>query len=77
MAAPKRKRSYKEQRELELLPQTIEDLETRIAAMTAAMHEPAFFQRDHAAVAAHNAALSAAQAELEQAYARWEALESE
>jgi ATP-binding cassette subfamily F protein uup len=73
----KRKLSYKDQRELELLPQKIEDLETRIAALTAAMQEPAFFQRDHAAVAAHNATLAAAQAELEQAYARWEALESE
>jgi ATP-binding cassette subfamily F protein uup len=76
-ATAKRKLSYKDQRELEMLPQKIEDLETRIAALTAAMQDPAFFQRDHAAVAAHNAALAAAQAELEQAYARWEALESE
>jgi ATP-binding cassette subfamily F protein uup len=73
----KRKLSYKDQRELESLPQKIETLETRIAALTAAMQDPAFFQRDHAAVAAHNAELAAAQAELEHAYARWEALESE
>jgi ATP-binding cassette subfamily F protein uup len=77
-AAPvKRKLSYKDQRELESLPQKIETLETRIAALTAAMQDPAFFQRDHAAVAAHNSELAAAQAELEHAYARWEALESE
>jgi len=74
-AAPKRKLSYKDQRELELLPQTIEDLETKIAALTAAMHEPAFYQRDHAAVNAHNAEIAAAHAALEQAYARWEALD--
>ena len=45
--------------------------------MTAAMHDPAFFQRDHASVAAHNAELAATQTALEQAYAQWEALESE
>ena len=76
-AAAKRKLSYKDQRELELLPARIEMLETKIAAMTAAMHDPAFFQRDHAAVAAHNAELAATQTALEQAYAQWEALESE
>ncbi|MFZ5635401.1 MAG: ATP-binding cassette domain-containing protein [Pseudomonadota bacterium] len=73
----KRRLSYKDQRELESLPQKIEDLETKIAALTDAMHDPAFFQRDHAAVAAHNAELAAAQGDLERAYARWEALESE
>jgi ABC transport system ATP-binding/permease protein len=76
-AAAKRKLSYKDQRELELLPARIEMLETKIAAMTAAMHDPAFFQRDHASVAAHNAELAATQTALEQAYAQWEALESE
>ena len=74
-AAAKRKLSYKDQRELELLPQTIEELEAKIAAMTAAMHEPAFYQRDHAAVNAHNAELAAAHAALEHAFARWEALD--
>jgi ATP-binding cassette subfamily F protein uup len=75
-AAAKRKLSYKDQRELELLPQRIEDLETKIAAMTATMHDPAFFQRDHASVAAHNAELAATQTALEQAFARWEALDN-
>jgi ATP-binding cassette subfamily F protein uup len=75
-AAPaKRKLSYKDQRELDELPARIESLETRVAEMTAAMNDPAFFQRDHAAVTAHNAALATAHAELEQAYARWQALD--
>jgi len=74
-AAAKRKLSYKEQRELDELPARIEALDTKIAEMTEAMNDPAFFQRDHAAINAHNAALAAAQAELEQAYARWEALD--
>ncbi len=75
-AAAKRKLSYKEQRELDELPARIEALDAKVAEMTEAMNDPAFFQRDHAAINAHNAALAAAQAELEQAYARWEALDS-
>jgi ATP-binding cassette subfamily F protein uup len=75
VAPAKRKLSYKDQRELDELPARIEALETRIAEMTAAMNDPAFFQRDHAAVTAHNAALATAHAELEQAYARWQALD--
>jgi ATP-binding cassette subfamily F protein uup len=74
-ASAKRKLSYKDQRELDELPARIEALETRIAEMTAAMNDPAFFQRDHAAVTTHNAALATAHAELEQAYARWQALD--
>ena len=70
-----RKLGYKEARELEQLPARIEALETRIAELTAAMNEPAFYQRDGAAINAHNAAVAEAQAELEVAYARWEALE--
>ena len=72
----KRKLSYKDARELEQLPQRIETLETRVAELTAAMAEPAFFAQTRDAVDAHTAALSQAQAELEAAYARWEALEA-
>ena len=72
----KRKLSYKDARELEQLPQRIETLESRVAELTAAMAEPAFFAQSREAVDAHTAALSQAQAELEAAYARWEALEA-
>ena len=71
----KRKLSYKDQRELDELPARIETLEAKIAELTEAMNDPAFFQRDHAAVTAHNAELATTQAALEQAYARWEALD--
>ncbi|HEY5782526.1 MAG TPA: ATP-binding cassette domain-containing protein [Lysobacter sp.] len=74
-AAPKRKLSYKDARELEQLPARIEALETRVAELTAHMHDPAFYQGDRAAVAAHNSQLAAAQADLEAAYARWNELE--
>ena len=74
-AAP-RKLGYREQRELEQLPARIEELESRLAAMTAEMNEPAFYQRDPAAITAHGQALASVQEELDGAYARWEALES-
>ncbi len=74
-AAPKAKRSFKEQHELEQLPKRIEQLEAAIASRTEAMNEPAFFQQDSAAIVQANEALAALQAELDQAYQRWEALE--
>jgi ABC transport system ATP-binding/permease protein len=74
-APPRRKLSYKDARELEQLPARIEQLEKQIAERTAAMGDPAFFQQDSAAITAANEALAALQAELDDAYARWEALE--
>jgi len=72
----KRRLSYKEQRELEQLPAQIEDFETRIAALTDAMHDPGFFQREASAIVAHNAQLAEAQAGLDRAYARWMELDA-
>ncbi|HET7125956.1 MAG TPA: ATP-binding cassette domain-containing protein [Lysobacter sp.] len=71
----KAKLSYKDARELEQLPARIETLEAELARMTAAMNEPAFYQRDAAAIGADNAALAKLQAELDSAYARWSVLE--
>src|SRR3546814_9007667 len=75
LAKDKRKLGFKQARELEQLPARIEALEMRIAELTAAMNDPAFYQRDSAAINAHNAVVAEAQAELDAAYARWEALE--
>jgi ABC transport system ATP-binding/permease protein len=72
----KRKLSYKEMRELENLPATIEALEVRIGELTAAMNEPAFFRQDAQAIVAANEVMAAVQAELDTAYARWQALEA-
>ena len=74
-AAAKKKLSYKDQRELELLPARIEQLETDIAARSAAMQDPAFYRQDAAAQQRANGELAAQQAELDAAYARWEALD--
>jgi len=65
------KLSYKLQRELDALPARIEALEADLEALNAQVAAPDFYQRDHAAVAAALARLSAAQAELDEAYARW------
>jgi ATP-binding cassette subfamily F protein uup len=51
-------------------------LEARIAELTAQMNDPAFYQRDGAAITAHHAVLAQAQAELDAAYARWTELET-
>jgi ABC transport system ATP-binding/permease protein len=73
--APKRKLSFKEQRELDALPARLEQLEAEIATRTQAMNEPKFFQQDSAAIVAANEEISRLQAELDLAFARWEALE--
>jgi ATP-binding cassette subfamily F protein uup len=73
----KRKRSFKDERELTLLPARIEALEAQMGALTSRMHEPGFYQRDSAALNAHTAELAGVQAELDAAYARWTALEGD
>jgi ATP-binding cassette subfamily F protein uup len=74
-ASSKRKLGYKETRELEQLPARIESLETRIAALGEAMQDPAFYQRDAAAIVASNDELASVQRELDAAYARWAELD--
>jgi len=74
-AAPKRKLSYKDARELEQLPLKIEALEKDVEGLTAAMNDPAFYQRSAAEMTAHNQQLAKVQAELDAAYARWEELD--
>ncbi|HEY1589635.1 MAG TPA: ATP-binding cassette domain-containing protein, partial [Rhodanobacter sp.] len=64
-AAPKRKLSFKDQRELEQLPIRIEQLEAEINTRGAAMNEPSFFQQDSAAIVKANEALAKLQTELE------------
>ena len=54
----------------------IEQLEAEIATLTAAMNDPAFYQRDAAAITAHGASLQATQAALDAAYLRWTELDA-
>ena len=74
-AKPK-KLSYKDQRELDKLPQQIEARDAEQAQLQAAIGEPGFYQRDKDTVAATLARLEAVGQALETCYSRWEALES-
>jgi ATP-binding cassette subfamily F protein uup len=77
-AAPvRRKLGYREARELEALPARIEELEAALAELAARLNEPDFYRQDGTLIAESNARLAALQAELDAAYARWQALESE
>ena len=69
------KLSYKEQRELEQLPQLLEDLEEKITALQTEIGDPNFFQQSHDITDAKLKALADAEAELETAFIRWEELE--
>lgn len=71
------KLSFKEQQELETMPQHIEALEAEQAALYTAMNAPAFYQQGGDAVVTATARLEALKEELEIAYTRWEALEAQ
>lgn len=70
------KLSYKDQRELDTLPEKIETLETQVQQLTQAMSSADFFQQDRDIIVRTQQQLEAANAELEQCYKRWEELES-
>ncbi len=70
-----RKLSYKDQRELEQLPSRIEALEAELVELHQRLSDPAFYQQPHG-IADASARLQQVEAELAEAYARWETLES-
>ncbi len=71
-----RKLSFKEQRELEALPQRIEVLETEQQQLYQAMGDPMFFQKGKDEIANVKARVSSLERELAEAYQRWETLEN-
>lgn len=73
-AVPKR-RPYKEQRELDLLPATIEKLETEIATLHEQVAAPSFYKQPAAEIAATQRRLKDCEAQLSAAFQRWEELE--
>ena len=66
-----RKLSYKEQRELEALPERIAALEGEIAEIETALGDPSLYARDAARAAALTARLAPAKEELDAAETRW------
>ncbi len=71
-----RKLSFKEQRELETLPQRIEELEDEQQRLHGDMADPDFYRSSGDKVASVKARLDELEKELSAAYARWEELEA-
>jgi len=74
--AARKKRSFKEQRELDSLPALIETLETEIASLHAAMAGPDYFRQPGELLARDQARLRDLESRLATAFARWETLEA-
>lgn len=75
MAPKKKKLSFKEQQELEKLPQLIENLEDKQVELTAKINNPNFYKQEQQVVNAALAELAQLENELTQSYARWEELD--
>jgi ATP-binding cassette subfamily F protein uup len=74
--APASKLSYNLQRELEALPQKMEDLEAGLEALQARVSDADFFNQPHEVTQKVLSDLAAAEQALETAFERWEYLES-
>ncbi|MDO8938365.1 MAG: ATP-binding cassette domain-containing protein [Methylicorpusculum sp.] len=75
-AAKKKKLSYKDQKELEALPETISRLEREQANLSLKISAADFYKNDKALVAKTLDDLKSIEVQLEQAYSRWDELES-
>jgi ATP-binding cassette subfamily F protein uup len=73
--AGKRKLTFKERKELEALPQQIEQCDAEIAALHQEMSQPEFYQQPGEKIAAEQARLKQLEEQLAAAYHRWEELE--
>ncbi|HTI50152.1 MAG TPA: ATP-binding cassette domain-containing protein, partial [Planctomycetaceae bacterium] len=71
-----RRLSYKEQRELESLPQLIETLESEQESLHQQLADPGFYQKPGSEIARVTDRAKSLQEELQGAYARWEVLEA-
>ncbi|MEQ1907315.1 MAG: ATP-binding cassette domain-containing protein [Vicinamibacterales bacterium] len=76
IAAPKKKLTFKEHRELESLPRKIEALESEHAQLQASMASPEFYKEGGDAIAHTIARAADVEQELLTAYERWDDLES-
>ena len=71
-----KKLSYKDQRELEALPLRIEQLEQQLDSLHQQLADPALYQQTPTQITEVKQAAAKLETELEQAFARWEQLES-
>jgi len=70
------KLSYKDQRELEGLPQQIEMLETEQEMLYQTLSDPSFYRENGSEIASARTRLELIERKLVEAYARWEVLEA-
>lgn len=70
------KLSFKEERELEQIPQLISDLEQEQAQLQAKMSSPEFFKQSNEVISESSTRVEVIQQELESLLVRWEELES-
>ena len=75
-AVKKKRLSYKDQQELNDLPQMIDDLEVKQAALTLQISSSAFYKKEPLAIAKTLDELKSIETKLEQVYARWNDLEA-
>ncbi len=73
----KRKLSYKDQRELDLLPNRIEELEKKQSDLHSLMSSPIFHKKSPQEISATTKELEETNAKLEATFFRWEALEGQ
>jgi ABC transport system ATP-binding/permease protein len=73
---PRKKLSYKAQRELDALPIKIEELEAAVSELEDKISEPGFYQQDSQSVEDTLTSLSGLQEQLEDCLARWIELEA-
>ena len=71
-----RRLTYKEQRELEALPQRIETLEAELGDLHQQTADPAFYRKAPAEIIRVKGRLDTLQKEVAEAYRRWEELEA-
>ena len=74
--AAARKLKYAEKKELEKLPTTIEDLESKIQDLQTAMADPSYYRQPADVLAGNKSELDNLETELTTAYSRWEELEA-
>lgn len=71
-----RRLTYKEQRELETLPEQIEGLEGALGELHEVMADPAFYRQNPAEIVETKARLQSLEQEIAAAYRRWDELET-
>lgn len=71
----KKKLSYKLQRELEQIPETIASLESEVESLQGEISDPSFYDQERSAIEAKTERLGVAQSELEKTIERWMELE--